>query len=94
MYFVMENSKAQGFLDRGLLLTRKLLNQGLLSVKLKSSLRTFYSRKIVTWLISTEYMCYECPRIYSTCRKHFLILSSYFYCGSCCSMFSFLRSVL
>jgi hypothetical protein len=36
----------QDFLDRGLLLTRKLLNQGFLLVKLKSSLRKFYgSRK-------------------------------------------------
>ena len=32
----------QDFLDRGLLLTRKLLNQGFLFVKLKSSLRKFY----------------------------------------------------
>ena len=32
----------QYFLDRGLLLTRKLLNQGFLFVKLKSSLRKFY----------------------------------------------------
>jgi hypothetical protein len=34
----------QNFLDRGLLLTRKLLNQGFLLVKLKSSLRKFYGR--------------------------------------------------
>jgi hypothetical protein len=34
----------QDFLDKGLLLTRKLLNQGLLLVKLKSSLRKFYGR--------------------------------------------------
>jgi hypothetical protein len=34
----------QDFLDRGLLLTRKLLNQGFLLVKLKSSLRKFYGR--------------------------------------------------
>ena len=34
----------QDFLDRGMLLTRKLLNQGFLSVKLKSSLRKFYGR--------------------------------------------------
>ena len=33
----------QDFLDRGLLLTRKLLNQGFLLVKLRSSLRKFYS---------------------------------------------------
>ena len=32
----------QDFLDRGLLLTRKLLIQGFLLVKLKSSLRKFY----------------------------------------------------
>jgi hypothetical protein len=32
----------QDFLDRGLLLTRKLLNQGFLLVKMKSSLRKFY----------------------------------------------------
>jgi hypothetical protein len=34
----------QDLLDRGLLLTRKLLNQGFLLVKLKSSLRKFYGR--------------------------------------------------
>jgi hypothetical protein len=34
-------SRACGYY-RGLLLTRKLLNQGLILVKLKSSLRTFY----------------------------------------------------
>jgi hypothetical protein len=36
----------QDFLDGvlGLLLTRKLLNQGFIMVKLKSSLRTFYGR--------------------------------------------------
>ena len=34
----------QDFLDRGLLLTRKILNQGLLLVKLKSSLRKSYCR--------------------------------------------------
>ena len=34
----------QDFIDRGLLLTRKLLNQGFLLVKVKSSLRKFYDR--------------------------------------------------
>ena len=34
----------QDFRDRGLLLTRKLLNQGFLMVKLQSSLRKFYGR--------------------------------------------------
>ena len=37
-------SSYQDFLDRGLLLTRKLLNQGFHLVKLKSSLRKFYGR--------------------------------------------------
>jgi hypothetical protein len=36
----------QDFLDRGLLLTRKLLNKGFLLVKLKSSLRNLYGRHI------------------------------------------------
>jgi hypothetical protein len=35
----------QNFLDKGLLLSRNLLNQGFLLVKLKSSLRKFYGRK-------------------------------------------------
>jgi hypothetical protein len=34
----------QDFLDRGLLLTRKLLNQGFILVKLKSSLRKCYGK--------------------------------------------------
>jgi hypothetical protein len=34
----------QDFLDKGLMLIRKLLNQGFLLVKLKSSLRKFYGR--------------------------------------------------
>ena len=37
-------SSYQDFLDRGLLLTMKLLNQGFLFVKLKSSLRKCYGR--------------------------------------------------
>jgi hypothetical protein len=39
------------------LLTRKLLNQGLLLVKLKSSLRKVYGRP-TTWLTSMEYLCH------------------------------------
>ena len=38
-------SSYQDFLDRRLLLTRKLLNQGFLLVKLKWSLRMFYGRQ-------------------------------------------------
>jgi hypothetical protein len=48
IYQMIRYSRACGsyldFLDRGLLLTRKLLNQGFLLVKLKSSLRTIYGR--------------------------------------------------
>ena len=48
----------QDFLDRGLLLTRKLLNQGFLLVKLKSSLRKFYGRHhdLVDVM---EYLCHK-----------------------------------
>ena len=46
--YMIRHSRAcdsyQDFLDGGLLLTRKLLNQGFLIVKLKSSLRQFYGR--------------------------------------------------
>jgi hypothetical protein len=34
----------QDFLDRGLLLSRKLLNRGFILVKMMSSLRNFYGR--------------------------------------------------
>jgi hypothetical protein len=40
----INKEKHQDFLDRELLLTRKLLKQGFLLVKLKSSLRKFYRR--------------------------------------------------
>jgi hypothetical protein len=39
-----QDGSYQDFPDRELLLTRKLLNQGFLLVKLRSSLREFYSR--------------------------------------------------
>jgi len=54
----------QDFLDRWLLLKRKLLSQGFLMVKLKSSLRKFYGR-------------HQWPRICSTCRKQFPVISSF-----------------
>ena len=50
------------FFDRGLLLTRKLLNQGFLVVKWKSPLRKFCGHK---WSL-----------ICSVCRYHNLVLSS------------------
>jgi hypothetical protein len=57
----------QEFLYRGLLLTRKLLNQGFLLVKLKLS----FTVTSMTWLTVMEYLCHKWPRICSTCRKHF-----------------------
>jgi hypothetical protein len=39
---MMDFGYIHNFLDRGLLLTGKLLNQGFLLAKLKSSLRKFY----------------------------------------------------
>ena len=44
----------QDFLDRGLQLTWKLLNQGYLLVKVKSSLRNVYY-----WLTATEHLCHK-----------------------------------
>jgi hypothetical protein len=65
-------------LDKGLLLTRKLLNQGLLLVKLEWY-NHFESLMIatMTWLTVTEYLCHNWPQEYSTCRKHFRDLSSF-----------------
>ena len=44
MLNLMRSGSYQDFLDRGLLLTRKLLNQRFLLLKLKSSLVKFYVR--------------------------------------------------
>ena len=46
----------QGFLDRGLLLTRKLLNQGFIMVKLNSSLRKSYHDMVNCYTISVSQM--------------------------------------
>ena len=46
----------QDFLDRGLLLTRKLLNQGFLLIKLKSSFQKFYGRHHD---LVTKYLCHK-----------------------------------
>jgi hypothetical protein len=53
-------------LDRGLLLTRKLLNHVFLVVRLK----LFESFTVATmiWLIVREYLCHKWPRICSICR--------------------------
>ena len=63
----------QDFIDRGLLLTRKLLNQWFILVKLKSSLQTFYGR-IMTLLNVMEYLYHKWSLICSTLRKHFPVL--------------------
>ena len=61
----------QDFLDRGLLLTMKLRNQGFLLVKLKSSLRMFCCRHHD--LVDRYGISVPC----STCRKYFPVLSSF-----------------
>jgi hypothetical protein len=66
----------QNFLDRGWPLTRKVLNQGFLLVRLKSSLRKL-TVATMTWLTIMEYLCHKWPWICSTCRKHFPVLSSF-----------------
>ena len=66
----------QDFFDRALLLTRKLLNQWFLLVKLKSSLRKF-TVVTMSWLTAMEYLCHKWPRICSTCRKYFVVLSPF-----------------
>jgi hypothetical protein len=56
----------QDFPDRGLLLSRKLLNQGVLLVKLKSSLPNFCG---CHHDLAMRYEISVIPRICSTCRK-------------------------
>ena len=53
----------QDFLDRRLLLTRKLQNQVVVAT--------------MTWLTVMQYLYHKWPRIRSICRKHFPILSSF-----------------
>jgi len=69
----------QDFLDRGFVLTRKLLKQGFLLVKSKSSLRSF-TVATMTWSTVTEHLCHKWPRICSTCRKQFPIFFSFMTC--------------
>jgi hypothetical protein len=63
-------------LIRGLLLTRKLLNQGFLLVKLKSSLRKFYVRHY-DWADRDGIYVSQMTTDNSTCRKHLPVLSSF-----------------
>ena len=62
----------QDFLDRGLLLRRKLLNHEW------NWSHHFESFTLLTMTVLTalEYLCHQWPRNYSTCRKHFPVLSS------------------
>ena len=69
-------SSYQDFLDRGLLLTRKLLNQGFLLVKLKSSLRKFYGRHhdlVVRYGISVPYITTDIFHLSQTLPGPFLV---------------------
>ena len=60
------------FLGRGLLSTRKLLNQGFQVVKLKSSLQKLYCHHYVN---CTTYMCQKLSRVCSACHNHNPVLS-------------------
>ena len=64
------------FLDRGLLLTRRLMNQGFLLVKLKSSLRKFYGRHhdlVDRYGISVLHMTTDMFHLSQTLSGSFLI---------------------
>jgi hypothetical protein len=61
----------EDFLERGLVLTRKLLNQGFLLVQWKSHFES------LTCFTAMEYMCHNGRRICSTSGKHFPLLSSF-----------------
>ena len=64
----------QNFLDRGVLLTRKLLNLEFLSW---SHHFESFTVATMTWLTVVEYLCHKWTRVCSTCRKHFPVLSSF-----------------
>jgi hypothetical protein len=62
----------QDFIDRGLLLTRKLLNQGFLLVKLKSSLRKLYYKtkdRVTRTPLKTEGELRCSERVISPCSN-------------------------
>jgi hypothetical protein len=66
----------QDFLDRGCVLTRKLLNKGFLLVQLKSRFEIL-AVATMTSLTAMEYLCHNGRRICSSCGKHFPVLSMY-----------------
>ena len=57
----------QDFLDRGLLIARKLLSQGFLLVKLKSSLRKFYGWPLWNICVTNDHG--YVPLVVNTCRS-------------------------
>ena len=98
------------FLDRGLMLTRKLLNQEFQMMKLKSSLRKFYGRHhdLVDHYEITVTQIYSLRRSYNllpfltgvTCGAGSAYpsgapeITPSFCRGSCCLFFSFLCCVM
>jgi hypothetical protein len=54
-------------------LTRKLLNQGVLVIKVKSNFMVV----TMTWLTVAKYLCHKWQRICSVCRNHHPVLSSF-----------------
>jgi len=72
------------FLDRVMLLTRKLLHQEFQLAKMKSSLRKFYEYHhdlVASYGISVSKLTTEG----STCRKQFMVLSSFMIYHRICS---------
>jgi hypothetical protein len=70
----------QDFLDRGLLLTKKLLNQGFLLVKLRSSLTKFYGPLhdlIDRYGIYVSQMTTDIFYLLSSLFSHFPVLSAF-----------------
>ena len=64
------------FLDIMLLLTKTLLSQGFLGVKLKSTLRKL-KVTTMTWLTAMGYLFNKRPQICFVCRNHNTILYSF-----------------
>ena len=80
---LLQYSRARGsdhdFLDRELLLTKKLLNKGFLVAKRVRKSHHFESFMVatITWLTVTEYKCHKWPRICSVCRNYNLVVYSF-----------------
>ena len=64
------------FINRGLLLTRTLLNEGPLVVRWSHHFENF-TVAIMNWFTITEYMCHKKLRIRSVCRNYNPTLSSF-----------------